>query len=181
MSPTGERTPEDAARGDVAQRFVQVIGVVVRGDQAIVAQLMNDIPPHEVETAFCFREPDGSWVGGSSGNSTGGYLPTGKGVGTVLTWEEAPEGARAARFTYGDQEQVVQVERGCVVAVFDDVSQDHWPFDGPRLTAWVDMSGVDQPVEQHEIPERIRERYQAFVEDRGSDGSGAEDETTRYE
>jgi len=181
MSPKGSRSPEGAARGDVPERFVRVVGVVVRGDQAIVAQLMNDIPRHEMDTAFCHRQPDGSWEQGSSGNSTGGYLPTGKGVGTVLTWEEAQEGARAARFIYGDQEQIVQVESGCVVAVFDDVSQDDWPFDGPRLDAWIDVSGAEQPVEKHAIPECMRTRFTALVEGRGSDGSAAENPTTRYE
>jgi hypothetical protein len=180
MSPTGRRTPEHAARGDVPQRFVRVVGVVVRGDQAIVAQLMNDVPVHEVETSFCHREPDGSWVEWSSGNGTSGYLPTGEGVGTVLIWKEAPENTRAARFSYGDQEQVVEVEQGCVVAVFDDVSQHDWPFDGPRLTAWVDLSGVGQSVEHSEIPERLRARFRAFAEGRGLDES-AEDETSRSE
>lgn len=170
MSPTGQRTPEDAARGGVAERFVHVVSVVIRGDQAIVAQLMNDSPPHEVDTAVCYREPDGSWVAGSSGNSTGDYLPTGKGVGTVVTWGEAPEGTQAARFIYRGQEQVVQVERGCVVAVFDEVSQDDWPFDGPQLDAWLDVSGVERQVERHEIPEQFRARFRALAEGRGPNG-----------
>jgi hypothetical protein len=180
MSPTGKRTPEEAARGAVAERFVHVVGVVVRGDQAIVAQLMNDVPPHEVDTVVCFREPDGSWVGGSSGNSAGGYVPTGEGVATFLTWAQAPEGARAARFAYGDQEQVVRAERGCVVAIFDDVAQDDLPFDGPRLKAWVDVSGVEQPVRQYEIPEHMRARFRAFVE-RGASGDGVEGYSTGHE
>jgi hypothetical protein len=181
MSPSGKPTPEEAARGDVPQKFVRVVGVVVRGDQAIVAQLMNDVPVYEVETAFCHREPDGLWVEGSSGNGTSGYLPSGNGLGTVLTWDEAPENARAARFTYRDGHQVVQVERGYVVAVFDDVAHDDWPFDAPRLAAWIDVAGVEQPVEQPIFPDHMRARFRAFAEGRGFDGFGAEDETIRYE
>jgi hypothetical protein len=117
------RTPEEAARGDIPARFVRVIGVVVRGDTAAVAQLMNDGPPYEVETAYCHRKGDG-WVEGSSGNSTYGYLPTGEGIGTVVVWDEAPATAVSARFEYAGREQVAAVENGCALAVFDDVKED---------------------------------------------------------
>ena len=58
----------------VPAKYVRVIGTVIRGDRAIVAQLMNDGPPFEVETAFCIKEADGTWAEGSSGNSTAGFL-----------------------------------------------------------------------------------------------------------
>jgi hypothetical protein len=48
---TGYATPEEAARGGTPTRFVRVVGTVVRGDRAIVAQRMNDRPMYEVELA----------------------------------------------------------------------------------------------------------------------------------
>ena len=78
------QSPEEAARGTTPAKFVRVIGVVVRGKNAIVAQLMNDGPSFEVDTAYCHQEPDGSWFEGVSGNSTGGFLSTGDGHGTAV-------------------------------------------------------------------------------------------------
>src|SRR5438094_3904172 len=117
------RSPEDAARGDIPAAFVRVVGVVIRGDTAVVAQLTNDGPPFEVDTALCHREGD-VWVEGSSGNSTTGYLPTGERTGTVVVWDEAPSDVTAARFEYAGIEKVVPIEEGCALAVFDDVPQD---------------------------------------------------------
>jgi hypothetical protein len=134
-------TPEEAARGDIPARFVHVVGVVVRGDTAVVAQLMNDIPPYEVETAHCHREHDG-WIAGSSGNSSSGFLPTDEGVGTVVVWYEAPVGVVAARFEYQGCEQVVPVEKGCALAVLDDVAEEDGLLCVPRLAAWISAAGV---------------------------------------
>jgi hypothetical protein len=141
------------------------VGVVVRGEQAIVAQLMNDKPPFEVETAHCSRERDGTWSEDHSGNSLGGFLPIADGIGTFVAWDEAPPGAVAARFVCRGRELVVPVENGCALAVFDEVEvadEIERLFDGPRLTAWIDDEGKEQTVEQHEaspwMRERVRER-----------------------
>jgi hypothetical protein len=34
-------TPEGAARGNLRAEYVRVVGVAIRGDQAVVAQIMN--------------------------------------------------------------------------------------------------------------------------------------------
>lgn len=118
-------TPEEAARGDIPARYVEVVAVVVRGDRAIVVQLTNDRPPHETDTVHCTRNPDGSWEAGvCGGNSWGGFLSAGDGVGTLLAWRQAPAGAVAARFACQGRELTVPVERGRAVAVFDDVVLD---------------------------------------------------------
>lgn len=49
-------TPQEAARGDTPAEFVKVIAVVVRGDEAVVAQLMNEV---EMDTSHCVREGNG--------------------------------------------------------------------------------------------------------------------------
>ncbi len=71
MSDVGEEwceTPEQAARSDIPERFARVVGVDVRGDDATVWLLTNDVPPFEAYTVWCVRE-NGLWRadGGSSG------------------------------------------------------------------------------------------------------------------
>ena len=65
-------TPEAAASGDVPGRFVTVLGVRIRGDEADVWMLTNDRPPFEREQALVARVKDG-WVGVLSG---GGFDPS---------------------------------------------------------------------------------------------------------
>ena len=154
---------EEAARGDVPARFVRVVGVVVRGDSAIVAQLMNDRPPYEVETAHCHREGSG-WRGGLSGNSTGGYIPTSKTRGTVVVWGEAPgPTATAARFEYRKQHQVVPVTGGCALAVFDDVPVEDGYLGVTRLAAWLHEDGTEQELPEHEPPLWLQEKLKRLI------------------
>jgi hypothetical protein len=161
VTVNGSATPEEAARGDVPARYVRVVGVVVRGDQAVVAQLMNDRSPFEVETAQCSRERDGTWDADSSGNSMSGFLPTGVGIGTFVAWDEAPSWAVAARYVCREREQVVTVDNGCAFAVFDDVrfaDEVELLFDGPQLSAWIDEAGKEQTFDRREAPTWMRER-----------------------
>jgi hypothetical protein len=145
------RTPEEAALGDVPARFVRVIGTVVRGDQAVVAQLMNDRPPFEIETTHCVRVRKGlrrGWEQTGGGNSSLAFMATGPVKGTVVVWGQAPEFAAAARFEHIDRELVVPVENGCVLAVFDDVDGDEvLPDSTPKLSAWIEASGTE-----HRLP-----------------------------
>lgn len=150
-------TPEEAARGDIPARFIRVVGVVVRGDEAIVAQLQNDKPPYHPETTLCTRE-DGKWVGGMSDNATVGFIHTGNDNYTYVAWDEAPPSAVAARFEYNDIRLVVQVENGCALAAFDGVSTRDAVLYVPRLAAWIDASGTEEEVPRLEIPEWFKAR-----------------------
>jgi hypothetical protein len=133
-------TPEEAARGDVPAEFVKVIAVVVRGDEAIVAQLMNESEP---DTSHCVRK-GGGWVEQSSGNFDAAFMGVENGVGTVVTWrDEAPTWAVAAKYEVGAREKVVPVENGCVAATFDGVPENSWP----RLAVWIDARGAEYPFE----------------------------------
>ena len=164
---TGFPTPEEAARGSTPAKYVQVVATVIRGERAIVAQLMNDRAPFEVETAFCFREPDGTWVEGSSGNSTAGFLPTDDGMGTFVVWDEAPEGAAVARFLCRDSTRDVAVAKGCAVGVFDGITvEDEYTalFDGQRIVAWIDADGTETQLPHHDPPAWIRERMREWIE-----------------
>jgi hypothetical protein len=75
-------TPEAAAVG-IPNRFVTILGVRRRGDEADVWMLTNDRPPYEREQALCVRVGEG-WEHVQSG---GGFD-----VGTPL---EIIEKARA--------------------------------------------------------------------------------------
>jgi hypothetical protein len=132
---TSFSTPEEAARGRLREEYVRVVGVAIRGDQAVVAQVMNaDGYPaaYEGETAMCYRTGDG-WEEASSDNGDTTFIPTGEDRCTVVWWSEAPEGATAARLRLGDQEQTVPVKDGFFFVAFDDVP---WhDFEAPRELA----------------------------------------------
>ena len=66
-------TPEEAAAHDIPRRFVTILGVRRRGDEADVWMLTNDRPPYEREEALVTRVREG-W---ELVNSGGGF-----GVGT---------------------------------------------------------------------------------------------------
>ena len=70
MDEKGYETPEEAVLADfgAAARYVTVLGVRVRGNEATVWMLTNDRPAFEAYTCLCVQE-DGRWteVWGSSG------------------------------------------------------------------------------------------------------------------
>src|SRR5437899_9845959 len=140
-------TPEEAALGDVPSRFVHVIGVVIRGDRAVVAQLTNDRHPHAIQTSSCARARQGfkrGWVETTSGNSNLDFIPTGDGKGTVGVWNQAPEFASAACFECLGRKETVPVKNGCVLTVFDGVPGDDLrPDEVPALRAWLDPAGIE--------------------------------------
>ncbi len=135
MAVRNFETPELAARGELRGEYVRVVGVAIRGEEAVVAQVMNaDGYPHayEVETVECFRDGDG-WVAGNSGNNNLVRMETGARPETVVWWDEAPVGAAAVRIRLGDQEQTVPVEDGFFFVVFDGVSEKGLP----KVTDWI--------------------------------------------
>jgi hypothetical protein len=129
----GFSTPEEAARAGIPDEYVRVVGVIVRGDDAIVAQVMNaDGYPtaFEIETAWCHREDDG-WTRGSSGNGNLSMIPTSRTTGTMVAWQEAPEDAGAARYRLEDRDEVVPVKDEFALVVFDEVPLSYMRFPGP--------------------------------------------------
>jgi len=101
-------------------------------------------PPsaYEVESAFCRREGE-EWIEGSSGNSTGGFTPATADTHTI--GDEAPSTTvTAARFVYGEQQQIIPVTDGCALAVFDDVSQEDAHLAVPHLAAAVSCRSCER-------------------------------------
>ena len=133
-------TPEEAARGDLPEEYVRVVGVVVRGDEAVVAQITNaDSYPdaYEIDTAMCHRTDEG-WVVGSSSNGNMPFILTSDDRCTVVWWGEAQEGATAVRIRLGDQDQTVGIANGFFFVVFDDVPWREFrsPEPSPDQGAW---------------------------------------------
>ncbi len=88
-------------------------------------------------------------------------------MGTFVVWDEAPEGAVAARFVCRDSTQDVEVAKGCAVAVFDGIPvADEYTalFDGPRIVAWIDADGTETQRPYYEPPAWIRERMRERIE-----------------
>jgi hypothetical protein len=61
----GHATAEEAARGDIPERYVRVLGVRVDRGDAIVWMLTNDRPPFEEYTMVVYRDRHGRWHSGS--------------------------------------------------------------------------------------------------------------------
>jgi hypothetical protein len=72
MDGSGYEPPEEAvvAEFDAPRRYINVLGVRIRGNQAHVWLLLNDHPRFEEYTCVCVRE-EGQWCEavGSSGFS----------------------------------------------------------------------------------------------------------------
>lgn len=133
-------TPEEAARQGIPAKYVRQVAVVVRGDEAVVAQLTNaDQYPdsYEIDTVQCHREAAG-WEAGSSSNGNAGFISTSAGFATVVVWrDDAPPSARAARFVLDKRTATFPVQNGIVVAVFDEVPITDWPATFPVLDEWI--------------------------------------------
>lgn len=91
----GYATPEEAARGDIPEKFVTVLGVAVRGDEATVWLLTNDRPPFEAYVENCVRT-DGRW---HPSEGSGGF-----GAGASTPWEIREAAARIEEQFRSDHE-----------------------------------------------------------------------------
>jgi hypothetical protein len=126
-------TPEEAARAELGAKSVRFVGTVVRGDEAIVAHWVTDAyrGAGDTETTTCCRDAEG-WEVGSTGNGDGSTIFTAPDRVTAVYWGRAPEGAVAGRFRAAGREQVVAVEHGFFVAVFDDLPYQQPTYPSPR-------------------------------------------------
>ena len=105
----GCATPEEAARGDVPERFFTVLGVQVDGDEAVVWSLTNDRPPFEAYVDNCVRR-NGQWY---ATDGSGG-LPAGAGThGRSVT--RSPASMRASKTRSPTLNRVVALGRSSSV------------------------------------------------------------------
>lgn len=136
-------TPEEAARAGLPEDCdpAQVVGVVLRGDAAVVAQVVDraGVPRGDFDTSTP-RRVDGGWIPGAGGNSTASFIHTDDDKVTVVAWCPAPAEARAARYVFLGREQTFPAEGGHVVAAFDDIPfSEFWPGDVDFPPEWPDL------------------------------------------
>jgi hypothetical protein len=90
-------TPEEAARGDIPERYARALSIAFSpdGDQALVVLETNEQPAVELYEVVCYRERDG-WIGGSGSGGIGmGWSSTSFGqernVGVLRLSDEVPD------------------------------------------------------------------------------------------
>src|SRR5690349_10417099 len=133
-------TPEEAARASLPEdeTTAQLVGVVVRGNEAVVAQVVDraGVPRDDIDTSTPHRV-EGGWIPGAGGNSTATFIWTDDETITVVSWCSAPAGAQAARCVFLGREQTFPVTDGHVVVVFDDIPfRKFWPDDVEFPPEW---------------------------------------------
>ena len=69
----GYATAEEAARGDIPERYARILGVRVDGRDATVWMLTNDRPPFEEYTMVVYRDEHGRWESGSGACGLGSF------------------------------------------------------------------------------------------------------------
>jgi hypothetical protein len=78
-------SPEEAARGSIPAKFVEVVWCEQRGERAVVLLQVNDNPPY-YDLNHCVVE-EGRWVADTSGGGSGDEWPE-----QFAAWLEGREG-----------------------------------------------------------------------------------------
>jgi hypothetical protein len=165
MSYEGSATPEEAARGDIPERYARALSVAISpdGDEAIVVLGTNEEPYLYPYEEHCFRE-GGHWFGGSgiSGIGFGWSLRTiresGPALGVVRLSGEVPDGVREVVVEWDGREQRVPATDGYFFFTRWDVPEDFRHTIGiPRAVRQLRDDGTEEPIEPHPFFERAWE------------------------
>jgi hypothetical protein len=138
MLPNAAPTPEEAARGEIPERFARALAVAYSpdGNHAVVLLGTNEEPylyPYQV---VCSLGKSG-WVEGTSSNGPGWSSTSSEGepnVGVATDWDEAPPEATAALVSFEGQEHEVPVQEGYFLFAALNVPDD---IEGRRLPSFV--------------------------------------------
>jgi hypothetical protein len=109
MGEEGHRAVEAAARGDIPERYARPLGILVRGDRALVVLGTNEPPWLYPCLVFCERGDDGLWHEAGSEGPGVGHTDW---EGATVLCEEAPPGAATVIVRYGGEDYEVGVEAG---------------------------------------------------------------------
>ncbi len=146
----GYSTPEDAARGDIPERYARTVAVEVSPDgcAAIVLQLTNEPPAVEPYQTVCTRE-DGLWQSGSGGNGSGwGQAHHADTEVSYLTdWGEVPEGVVGVVLRWRDKEYRVPVSERYYLFVRWGESLENVVEYSADVVGHVHSSGVVEEIE----------------------------------
>lgn len=147
MSDSGFDSPEEAARGDIPERYARALATVVSpsGEDAVVLLATNEEPCVYPYVVVCHRR-GGRWLEGSGGNNApgSGWSRTNDDhpIGVAYTVGEAPEGTSLVVVTYrGEDHRVRIAEDGYFVFAVWDMPPEAWEEMEARFLP-VDGSGA---------------------------------------
>jgi hypothetical protein len=134
----GAPTPEEAARGEIPERYARVLATAVApdGNHAVVLLGTNEPPKLYPYQVVCGRGEDG-WVEGVSGNGPGWSSTAGEGepnLGVATLWDEAPVSARAAKVVFEGREHEAPVRNSYFLFAAWDAPDD---AAHPRFVRWI--------------------------------------------
>ena len=161
-SDNGYDTPEEAARGDIPDRYARAISVAISpdGSEALVLLATNEEPyiaPYEV---ICHREGT-RWVGGGGMSGTGlgwsswSVAEDGLQLGVLRLVDEVPSGVGAVIVRWRERDYRVPVSHGYFVFTEWDVPEDFEEELGhPEAVRYVRADGTEEAVPRD--PDRER-------------------------
>jgi hypothetical protein len=154
---SGFATPEEAARGDIPERYARAAGTLISpdGDNAIVFLLANEEPWVEELEVHCSRGRDGRWgeEGSASGFGFGWYgleLGTAPPRGVLHFAYEAPEGAREAILLWRYREFRLPASNGYFFFADWDAPDDFYRSEPARIVRYVRDDGSEAEVTDDE-------------------------------
>ena len=141
MWPDAAPTPEEAARGEIPERYARVLGVAYSPDRddAVVLLGTNEEPNLYPYQVLCGRGEEG-WYQGTSGNGPGWSSTSSPGepnIGVATDWDEAPPRARAAIVSFDGREHEVPVTNGYYLFAAWEVPDDLAMGDHPSFVGWI--------------------------------------------
>lgn len=132
MPESGSESPVSAALTGYPADRVNVLGVRVRDDLAVVLLDTRPSGPSYLYESLCSRGEDGRWYEDRSGNGPGWHATDVKGeLGVTTLWGEVPADVDRVRVALGDSVHEEAVEGGAYLAVWWDTPA--LEFEWPRL------------------------------------------------
>jgi hypothetical protein len=142
-------TPEAAAMEGFPDAHCRVVATLVSGDDAYVL-LDTGEPGYPHLYGGCVARENGGWRDGTSSNGPG-WTRTGSpddDLGTLVIWDEAPEGADHVRVSFRGETRVVPVTNGVYLAAWWRLPCPEGEF--PRVEAFR-VRGRWEPAESWEL------------------------------
>jgi hypothetical protein len=154
-------TPEDAARGDIPERYSRPLSVEISPDgrEALVVLATNEEPYVEPYEVVCHREGD-RWVGGIGSGGIGfGWSSTsvtddGTSLGVLRLAAEVPPGTEAVIVSWRGEEHRVRVSGGYFFFTRWNVPDDFDETATPEAVRYVRSDGSEQEIATDPLRQR---------------------------
>ena len=146
MMTEGYDSPESAAMEGFPPAYCRVIASRVSGDHAYVLLNTGSTVSPYLYGVNCFRK-GGRWFESSSSNGPG-WAGTGRGLGNLSCWGDAPERATAVRVSFDGRAFEETVIEGAYLLVWWQVP---YPSGWPAVSAF-EIAGVWRSPAGHNTP-----------------------------